>query len=72
VDQIKSKTESWKPYSPDQNPLKNHTPAELQGLLGTIKKAPLGGMEPVMENADIPDTFDAREGFKGCIHPIRD
>jgi len=42
------------------------------GLLGTINKPPVGGMEPVMENADIPDAFDSREGFPGCIHPIRD
>jgi len=41
-------------------------------MLGTINTPPVGGMEPVMENADIPDAFDAREGFAGCIHPIRD
>jgi len=46
--------------------------AELTSLLGTIYTPPVGGMEPVMENADVPDEFDSRVGFKDCVHPIRD
>ena len=41
-------------------------------MLGTIYQPPVGGMEPVMENADVPEEFDARDDFRGCIHPIRD
>jgi hypothetical protein len=72
VDDIKDKTDNWEPYSPEENPLKDLSQPELYGLLGTINKPPVGGMEPVMENADVPDAFDAREYFKDCVHPIRD
>ena len=72
MDDIKDKTDYWEPYSPEENPLKDLTQPELYGLLGTIKKPPVGGMEPVMENADVPDDFDARVYFKDCVHPIRD
>jgi hypothetical protein len=72
VNDITDKTNLWIPYAPDENPLKDMSHEQLFGLLGTINKPPVGGMEPIMENADVPDSFDARVDFETCIHPIRD
>ena len=71
VDEIKLKTNSWKPIDPNNNPLKDYSHEELHYMLGTFIKPPLGTMIPKSENANLPKSFDAREGFKDCMHPVR-
>jgi hypothetical protein len=72
VDDIKQKTDSWTPHDPEDNPLKNYSSEQLNGLLGTVIRGTVGGMEPPAENVDLPESFDAREKWGSCVHAIRD
>lgn len=40
-------------------------------MLGTHLEPPVGDMPPEPENADLPESFDGRDKFKKCIHPVR-
>ena len=71
VNEIRSKTNKWVPADPETNPLSNLSFGELHGLFGTIIRPPLGTMQPLHVNANIPEVFDSREQWKDCIHPIR-
>jgi hypothetical protein len=71
VNDIKSKTDKWIPHEVNENPLKDKTHEQLHMFLGAKLRPPLGSKMPPSENADIPKTFDGREQWPNCIHPIR-
>lgn len=72
VEEIKNSGASWVPYEAHENPLKDYTAEELMGMLGTVIKP----LEDFIEEEDVPNalpaTFDARDQWPNCIHPIRD
>lgn len=72
VNEIKSKADTWKAHDVETNPLKNLSVHEIQGLLGTVVQGPIGLPGPVPTNEMLPATFDAREKWGSCVHPIRD
>lgn len=72
VNDIKNKADSWTPFEPEHNPLKELNIAEIKGLLGTIVQGPVGLPGPDVPNADVPKEFDSRKQWPNCIHPIRD
>lgn len=71
VNEIKEKTDRWTPADPEHNPLASKSFDEIMALMGTILSGPTGLPEPQI-SAEAPQTFDSREQWKECIHPIRD
>jgi cathepsin B len=72
VSEIKTKTEAWTPYEASENPWRNKSLTELNGLLGTIITGTKGyQVEEEVDMFGVPESFDARNQWKSCIHPIR-
>jgi cathepsin B len=73
VDELKQKADTWTPMEVEENPLSKMELPTVMGLLGTVVKGPLGLPSPVAPNGlTVPDTFDSREQWPKCVHPIRD
>jgi cathepsin B len=72
VNDIKNKADSWTPFEVEANPLRALNVAEIKGLLGTIVQGPVGLPGPAPSNGDVPSTFDSRDKWGKCVHPIRD
>lgn len=57
------------------NPLKYKTNRELLASLGSKKrKQPIGlpGPKKSIDNGSVPASFDSRDQWGSCVHPIRD
>ena len=72
VSDIKNKTTKWVPMEASENPIGELSFGELHGLLGTVVRPPLGTLQPEGMNTLLPEAFDSREQWPGCVHPIRD
>lgn len=66
------KTSSFEVYSYDEHPFKDFD--EVVPFLGISSWAlqDTSDMEYGTANADLPESFDARQEWPNCIHPIRD
>ncbi len=71
VNDIKQKTSLWQPMNPSENPLANKSMNEIFGLLGTHIQGPANLPEPELLES-VPESFDSRQQWPSCIHPIRD
>lgn len=71
VNEIKQKTNLWKPKQVEKNPLKYHTVDNLLGRLGTSLDFSGFYAEPAVEN-NLPTEFDARTEWPNAVHRIRD
>jgi C1A family cysteine protease len=71
VDEIKSKTKSWVPHEPEDNPLSKYSHVQLHLMLGAHLRPPLRTHMPAPANTDLPKQFDARVQWKDCIHAVR-
>ncbi len=54
-----------------ENPLSDWTEDEIKARMGTIITKPFGFKSPDVANG-VPTSFDARDKWGSCIHPIRD
>ena len=74
VDAIKEQTSLWETYEYDENPFRDYSISDIYGMLGTtIKEDPIEALIPspnVVSN--LPKSFDSRDKWGNCIHPIRD
>jgi cathepsin B len=71
VNEIKQKTSQWVPHEVETNPFSSWSLNELKGLFGTVIQGPAYLPGP-SSNAEAPASFDAREKWGTCVHPIRD
>ena len=74
VEKIKASTNTWTPYEPSENPLRDMTTEQIDALFGTIIQ-PANGPETYVSPVDlssVPTSFDARTEWSECVHPIRD
>ena len=71
VKKIRSSTHLWEAHEPEENPLRFMSHEELRSLLGThlVPKMEAHKVEKSLLN--VPATFDSRNAFPGCVHPIR-
>ena len=68
VNEIKQKQHDWEAFDPEENPLKDLSDAELQGLIGTIVEEPAfekygidpSGSDLPEPSGAVPTSFDAR------------
>lgn len=73
VTAVKAKARTWEAHEAHENPLKHLNVTQLYGLLGTRKIEATGSYPaPEVSNAALPDNFDSRTEFPGCVHAIRD
>jgi len=72
VAEIKYKANTWTPMEVSENPLSKMTIEEIDGLMGLQIKKPTYKYPPKdMLIGAIPDSFDSRTKWAGCVHPIR-
>lgn len=72
VNEIRQSNALWTPMEVSENPLANYTEEQLRGMLGTVlshtHEIPKYDLQPVT----VPDSFDSRSQWPGCVHQIRD
>ena len=72
VDDIKMLTTHWTPMEVSENPFANETEEQIRARLGTIITAPFGFQKTSAPRTGVPSSFDARDQWGSCVHPIRD
>mmetsp|Transcript_23364 Transcript_23364/g.22989 ORF Transcript_23364/g.22989 Transcript_23364/m.22989 type:complete len:308 (-) Transcript_23364:42-965(-) len=73
VEYLKTHAKTWTPMEVSENPLNRFSKPELLGLLGTIANQDSDSLA-IFESdlTSTPSTFDGRDEFGDCVHPIRD
>ena len=71
VETVKSSTNLWTPYEPEENPFLHHSYDEMRAMLGTIITDDEQHHVPALVSA-VPISFDWRSVNPKCVHPIRD
>jgi len=72
VNEIKEKATTWSPMEVHENPLRHMDKKKMMGLLGTTLQAPSALFQRAEQmNLAVPDSFDSRQQWPNCIHPIR-
>ena len=65
---------SFEMYSYEEHPFKNWSESEIKSLLG-LSKLSIKDTSKVLYDleatSDLPESFDSREQWPDCIHPIR-
>ena len=74
VDEIRAKATTWEPMEVHENPLASKSIEEIRGLFGVhIDPTIVKSKEEVLsQNFAAGSSFDSREEWPDCIHPIRD
>eukprot|EP00347_Sterkiella_histriomuscorum_P003859 403362666 len=72
VNAIRSSNALWTPTEVSENKFANYTEAQIKGLLGTVLSHSSDIPAFTQINAAVPDSFDSRTQWQGCVHPIRD
>ena len=62
---------SYQTYKLDENPFALLSEDEIVGMMGLRDYRPISSTSNVVVG-DIPSSFDARQKWSDCIHPIRD
>merc|ERR1712070_370336 len=62
---------SYQTYKLDENPFALLSEDEIVGMMGLRDYRPISSASNVVVG-DIPSSFDARQKWADCIHPIRD
>jgi hypothetical protein len=75
IDSIKAKTSMWEPLEIHENPFASLSADEMRGRLGLelnpIPHHYLKTNKPSLNAGNIPDDFDSRIQWQGCVHEIR-
>jgi C1A family cysteine protease len=69
VKEIKAKATTWHPHEVHENPLSKMEAGHVYGLLGAKVQAPVGYTAP--EVVTVPQAFDSRTNWAGCVHEVR-
>lgn len=70
VETVKSNTDLWTPYEPEENPFLHHSIDEMKALLGAIITDDAPHHVP-SELTVAPLSLDWRKVMPNCVHPIR-
>ena len=66
-----SEKASYETYSYEEHPFRDWTYEEVKKLMGLKNFTPLSSKVELGNLSDLPESFDAREQWPNCIHPIR-
>merc|ERR1712166_1493773 len=69
VDRVQNS--SWEAYAVDENPLAHLSPQEIVNMMGLVDYRPVATSAVDEIVGDIPSSFDARDKWSQCVHPIR-
>lgn len=70
VETVKSSTDLWTPYEPEENPFLHHSIDDMKALLGAIITDDERHHAP-SEVTVYPAALDWRKVMPNCVHPIR-